>query len=127
MLIVDLPWMDGVVPAKRAQRVPTVLSRAEVTTLLALLEGRSGLIASLLYGTGMRLMECLRLRVNDVDFGRCEIPIRDGKGKDRRTLLPRALVEPVQMEIQRVRVMHSVDLAAGFCEICLAHASVRNM
>ena len=126
VLKIDLPWMDGVVRAKRPQRVPTVLSRAEVTTLLALMEGRSGLVASLLYGTGMRLMECLRLRVKDIDVGRSEITIRDGKGgKDRRTMLPRSLVEPMQMEIERARILHSADLAAGFGEVWLPYALAR--
>ncbi|MGQ0801411.1 MAG: integron integrase [Pseudomarimonas sp.] len=126
VLGIDLPWMTGVTRAKRSQRVPTVLSRAEVTTLLALMEGRSGLIASLLYGTGMRLMECLRLRVKDVDFGRSEITIRDGKGgKDRRTMLPRSLVEPLQLDIERARILHVVDLEAGFGEVWLPHALAR--
>ncbi len=126
VLNIDLPWMDGVVRAKRPQRVPTVLSRQEVTTLLALMEGRSGLLASLLYGTGMRLMEGLRLRVKDIDFGRNEITIRDGKGgKDRRTMLPRSLVEPLQQEVNRARVLHAVDLAAGFGEVWLPNALAR--
>src|SRR5690606_7047300 len=85
VLGIELPWMDEVVRAKRPQRVPVVLTREEVTRLLALMEGRYGLMASLLYGTGMRLMECVRLRVKDVDFGRNEICVRNGKGgKDRR-------------------------------------------
>jgi len=126
VLGIDLPWMTGVTRAKRSQRVPTVLSRAEVTSLLALMDGRSGLIASVLYGTGMRLMECLRLRVKDLDFGRSEITIRDGKGgKDRRTMLPRSLAEPLQMEIERARVLHGVDLAAGFGEVWLPSALAR--
>jgi integrase len=71
------------------------------------MNGRVWLLASLLYGTGMRLMECLRLRVKDVDFARNEITVRDGKGgKDRRTMLPRSLVEPLQREIERVRLLH---------------------
>jgi integrase len=71
------------------------------------MDGRVWLLASLLYGTGMRLMECLRLRVKDVDFARNEITVRDGKGgKDRRTMLPRSLVEPLQREIERVRLLH---------------------
>ena len=126
VLSIDLPWMDGVVRAKRPQRVPTVLSRQEVTTLLALMEGRSGLVASLLYGTGMRLMECLRLRVKDVDFARNEITVREGKGgKDRRTMLPRSLAEHLQQEITRARVLHAVDLSAGFGEVWLPNALAR--
>lgn len=84
------------------------------------------LLASLLYGTGMRLMECLRLRVKDVDFGRNEITVRDGKGgKDRRTVLPKSLVEPLQREVERARVLHGADLAAGFGAVELPHALAR--
>lgn len=94
--------MEGVVRAKRPKRVPTVLSQDEARSLLAHMEGRPQLLASLLYGTGMRLMECLRLRVKDVDFARNEITIRGGKGaKDRHTVLPKSLVEPLQREIER--------------------------
>jgi integrase len=78
VLAVELPWLDGVVRAKRPQRVPTILSREEVVRMLAQMDGRPWLLASLLYGTGMRLMEALRLRVKDVDFGRREITVRDG-------------------------------------------------
>jgi integrase len=88
----DLPWLDGVVRAKRPRRLPVVLSREEVRRLLAGLQGRDWLMAGLLYGTGMRLMECLRLRVKDVDFQRREITVREGKGnKDRQVPLPQAL------------------------------------
>lgn len=79
VLGIQLPWMEGVVRAKRSKRVPTVLSQDEARSLLAHMEGRPQLLASLLYGTGMRLMECLRLRVKDVDFARNEITIRGGK------------------------------------------------
>jgi integrase len=107
VLGIDFPWMESIVRAKRPRRVPTVLSREEVARLLASMNGRVWLLASLLYGTGMRLMECLRLRVKDVDFARNEITVRDGKGgKDRRTMLPRSLVEPLQREIERVRLLH---------------------
>nr|WP_233511771.1 integron integrase [Luteimonas weifangensis] len=126
VLQVDLPWMEDVVRAKRPQRLPVVLSVAEVQALLARMEGRPWLIASVLYGTGLRLMECLRLRVKDVDFARNEIMVRDGKGgKDRRTVLPRALVEPLQRELERVRLLHDDDLAAGFGEVWLPHALAR--
>lgn len=104
VLQIELPWLDQVVRAKRPRRVPTVLSRDEARRLLAALTGRTWLIGSLLYGTGMRLMECLRLRVKDVDFERREITVRDGKGgKDRRTMLPGALIEPLRREIERAR------------------------
>ena len=126
VLGITLPWMDDVTRAKRSQRVPTVLSQTEVRALLASLDGRPWLIASLLYGTGMRLMECLRLRVKDIDFGRSEITIRDGKGgKDRRTMLPRSLKEPLLREVDRARDLHRVDLDAGFGEAALPHALAR--
>ncbi|TCO40085.1 phage integrase family protein [Dokdonella fugitiva] len=105
-----------------------VLAKDEVVRLLAVMEGRTWLMASLLYGAGMRLMECLRLRVKDVDFARNEILVRDGKGgKDRRTMLPRSLVEPLQREIERSLRLHAVDLAAGFGATRLPHALMRNI
>jgi integron integrase len=126
VLGIELPWMEEVVRAKRPRRVPAVLSREEVARLLAAMDGRPWLIASLLYGTGMRLMECLRLRVKDVDFARGEVTVRDGKGgKDRRTVLPRSLVEPLEREIARARVLHDEDLAAGLGETRLPHALAR--
>lgn len=106
--------------------MPTVLSRDEVARLLAMMDGRPWLIANLLYGTGMRLMEGLRLRVKDVDFARNEIGIRDGKGgKDRRTMLPRILVEPPRREVERVRTLHARDLALGAGAVWLPHALAR--
>ncbi|MBB3825077.1 integrase [Xanthomonas arboricola] len=81
VLRIELPWMENLVRAKRPRRIPVVLSREEVARLLAVLEGRCWLMASLLYGSGMRLMECLRLRIKDVDAARGEIVVRDGKGE----------------------------------------------
>lgn len=122
----QLPWMENVVRAKRSQRVPTVLSVGEAQRLLACMDGRPWLMASLLYGTGMRLLECLRLRVKDIDFARHEVTVRNGKGgKDRRTVLPRALVEPLQREIERTRTLHAADLAEGFGQAWLPHALSR--
>ncbi|MEO8803473.1 MAG: integron integrase [Rudaea sp.] len=126
VLGVDLPWMDQVVRAKRTRRVPTVLSQDEVRRLLATMQGRPWLIASLLYGSGMRIMECLRLRVKDVDCERNEITVRDGKGgKDRHTMLPRSLIEPLKREVERTRILHDGDLAAGFGAVWLPHALAR--
>ncbi len=126
VLRLDLPWLQGVVRAKSSRRLPTVLSQDEMRRLLALMDGRAWLIASLLYGTGVRLMECLRLRVKDVDFSRNEIVVRDGKGgKDRRTVLPRALHEPLLREIARARLLHERDLADGVGEARLPHALAR--
>ena len=122
----ELAWVEQVVRAKRPQRLPVVLGQAEVQRLLAQMDGRTWLIASLLYGTGMRLMECLRLRVKDVDFARRAITVREGKGgKDRQTVLPTSLAEPLQREIERARVLHAEDLAAGFGETWLPHALAR--
>ena len=126
VLGVDLPWMESVVRAKRSQHVPTVLSRDEVQRLLAHMDGRTWLLASLLYGTGMRLMECLRLRVKDVDFARNEITVRDGKGgKDRHTVLPKSLCEPLQREVERARLWHVADLMVGCGIVHLPHALAR--
>ena len=122
----ELPWLDGVVRAKRQRRVPTVLSIDEVQRLLAGMEGRAWLVASLLYGTGMRLMEGLRLRIKDIDFARHEIVIREGKGgKDRRTVLPASLVDPLRREVDRAIRLHAGDLAAGRGETRLPHALAR--
>ena len=126
VLGVRLQWLEDVVRAKPQRKLPVVLAHEEVRMLLAQLDGRAWLLAAVLYGTGLRLMECLRLRVKDVDFMRCEIMVRDGKGgKDRRTLLPRSLVEPLQVEVERARVLHAADLAAGFGEVWLPHALAR--
>jgi integron integrase len=126
VLRVRMDWMEEVVRAKRGRKLPVVLSGEEIRLLLAQLDGRAWLLASVLYGTGMRLMECLRLRVKDVDFARGEITVRDGKGgKDRRTVLPRSLVEPLQLEVERARILHASDLAAGFGAVWLPHALAR--
>jgi len=126
VLGMHLPWMESIVRAKRPQRVPVVLSRDEVTRLMAMLDGQLWLMTALLYGTGMRLMECLRLRINDVDFGRGEICVRNGKGgKDRRVPLPQRLREPLTLAAERVRIRHERDLSVGFGEVWLPHALAR--
>ena len=122
----QLPWMDNVVRAKRPQWLPVVLSVPEVQRLLARLEGRHWLMASLLYGAGLRLMECVRLRVKDIDFGRNEIHVRHGKGgKDRRTVLPASLCEPLQQYMEHVRCLHRDDLAEGFGRVWMPFALAR--
>lgn len=122
----DLPWLDNITKAKTPQRLPVVLTRDEVTRLLTRLEGTHWLMASLLYGAGMRLMECLRLRIKDVDFARNEILIRDGKGmKDRVTMLPASVAEPLKQHLARVRALHGEDLARGFGEVFLPDALAR--
>lgn len=126
VLQIELPWMDGVIRARRPQRLPVVLTREEVASVLAQLDGTLWLIASLLYGSGMRLMEVLRLRVKDVEFARLEILIRDGKGqKDRVTMLPRKLAAPLELHLLRVRALHEQDLREGYGRANLPHALAR--
>jgi len=104
----DLAWLDGLVRAKRPPRLPTVLTQAEAEALLAQLTGVRWLLVSLLYGAGLRVMECLRLRVKDVDLEYRQVLVRDGKGeKDRVTMLPQKLVEPLRAHLQRVRGLHA--------------------
>jgi len=126
VLGVELPWMENVIRAKRPRRLPVVLSAVEVRRLLAAMDGQVWLMASLLYGTGMRLMECLRLRVKDVDFARSEILVREGKGgKDRRVPLPRRLRDPLAAAVERVAVVHAADLARGLGDVWLPTALAR--
>jgi integron integrase len=123
LLEVDLPWLAGMVQAKRQPRLPVVLTPGEVRILFDQLEGGMALVAQVLYGTGMRLMEGLRLRVKDVDFERREILVRDGKGgKDRVTMLPERLVKPLRAHLAKVRALHERDLAEGFGEVFLPDA-----
>jgi integron integrase len=121
-----LDTFDGLVPAKRPQRLPVVLTRAEVATLLAAMHGVHGLMAALLYGTGMRLMECVRLRVQDIDFAYCQITVRDGKGqKDRVVPLPQRPVETLQHHLATVQRLHQDDLQAGYGAVFLPYALAR--
>ena len=123
VLGVELPWLDDVVQAKTPRRLPVVLTAPEVRSLLLHMHGTTGLIAQLLYGTGMRLLESLRLRVKDVEFSRREIIIREGKGnKDRITVLPENLILPLEQHMKKVRALHEKDLEAGFGRVHLPHA-----
>ena len=109
-----LPWLDNIEQAKRSQRLPVVLTHAEVKAVLSGLDGTHRLLANLLYGTGMRLMEGVRLRVKDIDFNQREVVVRDGKGgKDRVTPLPATLIAPLQGHLARVQSLHHHDLQAG--------------
>lgn len=122
----ELPWVDNVRRAKRPKRLPVVLAREEVAALLAELHGVPWLMACLLYGAGLRLMECVRLRVQDVDFARREIIVRRGKGnKDRRTMLPAMAVEALQNQMAEARRVHQRDLDAGFGAVWLPDALAR--
>lgn len=126
VLGLELGWLDGLVRASRPPRLPVVLTRAEVERLLAQLTGTKWLIASLLYGSGLRVMECLRLRVKDVDLSYRQILVRDGKGeKDRVTMLPGKLVEPLRAHLGRVRLLHARDLREGYGEVSLPYALSR--
>ena len=126
ILGVDLPWMDKLVRAKRSRRIPVVLSTDEIRRLLGMMDGQPWLMAALLYGTGMRLMECVRLRIKDVDFDRNEIVVRDGKGaKDRRVPLPQKLKEQLHLAIERARLLHAHDVARGLGRVWLPAALAR--
>ncbi|MBC3935794.1 integron integrase [Undibacterium sp. CY7W] len=126
VLELDLPWMTEVVRAKRPARLPVVLTEREVFAVLECMQDVYGLMARLLYGTGMRLMECVRLRVKDVDFERCEIVVRDGKGaKDRVTMLPRRIVPSLQAHLRWRRQLFEDDLAIGMAAVYLPDALAR--
>jgi integrase len=119
----ELPWLDEVVTARTRQRLPVVLTVGEVRALLHELGGTMGLVAALLYGTGMRLLEGLRLRVKDVEFERRELLVRNGKGgKDRVTVLPENLLLPLRAQLAHARSLHDGDLRAGFGAVWIPDA-----
>jgi integron integrase len=114
VLGITLDWLDGVVRAKRPKRLPVVLTRDEVTAVLRHLSGTNLIAAMLMYGAGLRLLECLTLRVKDIDFGYRQITVREGKGnKDRITVLPAAVEPRLQLHIEDVRVQFEKDLKEG--------------
>jgi len=124
----EFPWLDNLVRARRPARLPVVLTRSEVRRVLAELEGVPRLMAEMLYGAGLRLMECARLRIKDIDFAAGEVLTRDGKGrKDRRTVLPQALRAPLAAHIARVRRQHDRDLEAGRGAVALPEALARKL
>jgi integron integrase len=121
-----LPWLEDVVLARKPRKLPVVMTRDEVRRVLARLEGTPKLVTALLYGAGLRLLEALRLRVKDLDFPARILTVRDGKGsKDRRTMLPAILIEPMQNHLAAVRRVHEVDLIDGRGEVWLPHALAR--
>lgn len=123
VLLQPLNAIEGIEHAKRPEKLPIVLTRGEVSALLDHLQGTSWLVASLLYGAGLRLMEALRLRVKDLDFSYQQIVVRDGKGaKDRVTVLPATLIEPLRKQLQKARELHQADLREGYGAVHLPYA-----
>lgn len=126
VLEIELPWLDGIERSKRPKRMPVVLTQDEVAAVLGQLDGTTALILKLAYGTGMRIMEVVRLRVKDVEFSRSEILIREGKGfKDRVTMLPASLMLPLRDHLTRVRTLHERDCKEGLGEVFLPFALAR--
>jgi len=123
--VLDIPLTDKITPAKtkKGRRPPTVLTKQETLRLLEQMAGTNALMAKIMYGSGLRLMECIRLRVKDVDFGQRKIYVRGGKGgKDRVTLLPSGIQEELRRHIERVQQIHREDLAAGYGRVYLPGA-----
>ena len=126
--VLDRPLAElaGVVRARKPRKLPVVLSEEEVSRVLSRLSGSRQIVASLLYGSGLRLREALELRIKDLDFARGELIVREGKGRrDRVTVLPNALSQPLRAHIGRVRSLHERDLAQGFGDAPLPGALVR--
>ena len=122
----NLGEIEGVDRAKRPSHLPVVLTRAEVKAVLSHLKDTEWLMASLLYGAGLRLMECLRLRVKDIDFSYHQLVVRDGKGqKDRVTMLPQALEAPLKRHLERIKALHQNDLRRGYGDVYLPFALER--
>ena len=126
VLQLELPYIDNIERAKRPQRIPVVFTRTEVKAILSNLEGIHHLMASLLYGSGLRLSECLRLRVKDIDFEYQQITVRDGKGqKDRVTMLPNSTILPLKLQLEKAKRLHQQDLAEGYGAVYLPYALER--
>ena len=126
VLGVKLPWLDGLVRVQRPARLPTVLDRAEVAGLLRHLPPLTNLVASLLYGSGLRLLECLQLRIKDLDFARSALTVREGKGdRDRQTLMPAPLHARLSRHLEQVRRQWDADVLAGAGHVELPHALAR--
>jgi len=126
--VLDLPigWVEDVERAKRPKRLPVVFTREEVRAVLSHMRAETWLMASLLYGSGLRLMECVRLRVKDVDFAQFQITVREGKGdKDRITMLPPSLVQPLERQLERAKALHEMDVREGFGHVYLPYALAR--
>lgn len=126
ILQIDLPWLENFKPAKKSSHIPVVLTKEEVKQIIGQLNGTNWLIANLLYGAGLRLTEALRLRVKDLDFGFRQIVISDGKGaKDRFTILPNGLIEPLQEQLSAAQKLHEQDLRRGLGRVEMPFALAR--
>ena len=126
VLKIELPWIEDVTRAKRYEKIPAVFSKDEIRKILANLDGTNWIMAQLLYGAGLRLMECLRLRVKDIDFDRNQITVRDGKGKkDRVTMLPEIVKLHLRQHLEKVNIIHKQDLSEGYGEVYLPFALER--
>ena len=123
VLEIDLPWLDAVIRAKKPRRLPTVLEKLEVRALLDAMEGEHALMARLMYGTGMRIGECVAIRVKDLNLDRREVVVRDGKGgRDRITLLPESLVAPLRQALERSRTVFEEDRSRDLAGVALPFA-----
>jgi integron integrase len=126
VLKTDLPWLENMVRATRPRRLPVVLTQAETRSVLSQLDGVNWLVANLLYGSGLRVLEALRLRVKDIDLNFHQITVRDGKGaKDRVTVLPTTLVQPLAAHLARTKERHALAVEGGFGGVELPHALQR--
>jgi integron integrase len=122
----DIGDFEGLIRAKKPQKLPVVFTREEVKQILIQLNGTNWLMGQLIYGAGLRVMECVRLRVKDLDFGYGQIVVRDGKGKkDRVTMLPHIIVKELQRHLLKVKKIHELDLKAGFGTVYLPYALER--
>jgi len=123
-----LPWLNEIMRAKRIARLPVVLTPDEVRMVISRMDGVPQLVAQLLYGSGLRLLECLGLRIKDVDFSRSQMHIRDPKGNhERATMLPQSIIAPLRRHLETVRALHIEDLQAGFGAVVLPHALERKL
>ena len=126
VLHMEFEWLEGLVRAKRPRHLPVVLTHGEAKAVLRQMDGPTFLMASLLYGSGLRLLECCRLRTKDIDFAGKEITVRDGKGrKDRVTPLPASLVEPLKRHLERAKELHDRDLESGAGHVELPYGIAR--
>jgi len=126
VLQIEIEFPTNIIRAEKSKTLPTVLTHHEAITVINKMQGTTQLMTKLLYGSGLRLMECLRLRVKDIDFGNHQLIVRDGKGEDDRfTILPDALIPDLNLHLQTVSLIHQKDLANGFGEVHLPYALAR--